>query len=143
MVFSSLEMQRRFIKTKLYYKLLYSVWNETFHKPLKVAAAKKSFPGAYIIDTSCFECFLFHVITERHYFLNKSIVTQRFGTTAMLLRSLLQLFWKKSAFYIRNLHNNITMLLILSKVFFSLSDWECFFYFFLKSQKLPKGMFFY
>ena len=31
---------------------------------------------------------------------------------AMLLRSLQQVFWKKSVSYIRNLHNNITMLLI-------------------------------
>ena len=51
---------------------------ETSHKPLKVEAAKKSFPGVYIIDTTCFdECFLFHVMTGRYYFQNKSIVTQR------------------------------------------------------------------
>ena len=42
------------------------------HKPLKVAAAKKSFPGVHIIETSCFdECFLCHVMTGGHYFLNK------------------------------------------------------------------------
>ena len=59
------------------------------HEPLKVAAAKNSFPGVHIIDTTCSdECFLFHVMTGRHYFLHKSIVTQRFGTTAMLLSSL-------------------------------------------------------
>ena len=45
-------------------------------------------------------------------FLYKFIVTQRFSTIAMLLRSFTQVFWKKSAFYIRYLHNNITMLLI-------------------------------
>ena len=40
------------------------------HKPLKVAAAKKSFPSVFIIDATCFdECFLFHVITGRHHFL--------------------------------------------------------------------------
>ena len=56
---------------------------ETSHKTLKVAAAKKSFPSVYVIDTTCFdEGFLFHVITGRHYFLNKFIVTQRFGETA-------------------------------------------------------------
>ena len=79
----------------------------------KTAAPKKSFPNAYIIDTTFFdECFLFHVIIGRHYFLYIFIVTQRFDTTAMLLRSLKQLFWKKSAIYIRYLNNNITMLLI-------------------------------
>ena len=42
---------------------------ETSHKPLKVEAAKNSFPGVYIIDTTCFdECFLFHVMTGRYYF---------------------------------------------------------------------------
>ena len=48
---------------------------------------------------NCFDkCFLFHVITERHYFLYIFIVTKRFGTTAMLLFSLKQVFWKKSTF---------------------------------------------
>ena len=41
------------------------------------------------MDTTCFdECFLFRVITGRHSFLYKLIVTQKFGVTAMLLRSL-------------------------------------------------------
>ena len=40
----------------------------------------------------------------------------RYGETAMLLFSLKQVFWKKSAFYIRVLHYNITMLLIDNKV---------------------------
>ena len=70
LVFSSLEMQRRLIQTnKVSYKRFYSVRKETSHKPLKVAAPKKSFSSVYIIDTTCFkECFLFHVITGRHYF---------------------------------------------------------------------------
>ena len=83
------------------------------YKPLKVVTAKKSFPSVYIIDTTCFdECFLFHLITGRHYFLHKIFVTNRFGETAMLLCSLKQVLRKKSAFYIRYLHSNITMLLI-------------------------------
>ena len=62
-------------------------------KPLKVAAVKKSFPSVYITNTTCFdECFLFHVITERHNFLYKFAVTQKFGATATLLRSLKQVF---------------------------------------------------
>ena len=40
---SSLEMRRRLIQTKGCYKFFYSIWKETSHKPLKVAAAKKSF----------------------------------------------------------------------------------------------------
>ena len=93
--------------------MLYSVWKETSYKPLKVAAANKSFPSVYIIDTVCFdECFSFHVITGRHYFLCKFIVTQRFSETLMLLCSLKKVFWKKSAFYMRYFHNSITMLLI-------------------------------
>ena len=44
--------------------------------------------------------------------LYKFRVTQRFGTMAMLLRSVKKVFWKKSSFYIRYLHNNITMLVI-------------------------------
>ena len=39
-------------------------------------------------------------------------VTKKFSTTAMLLHSLKQVFWKKSAFFICYLQNNITMLLI-------------------------------
>ena len=77
-----------------------------FHKPLKVAAAKKYFSSVYIFDTTCFDkCFLFHVIIGR-YFLYKFVVTQ--STIIMWLISL-KVFWKKSAFYIRYLHNNITM----------------------------------
>ena len=69
LVFFSLEMQRRLMQTKVYYKLCYSVWKETSHKPLKSSRRKKSFPSVYIIDTSCFdEYFLFHVITGKHYF---------------------------------------------------------------------------
>ena len=94
-------------------KLCYSVWKETSHKPLKVAAAKKSFPSVYIIATTCFdECFLSHVITERHYFLYKFIVSQRFGETVMFVVFFETSVLKKSAFYICYLHNNTTMLLI-------------------------------
>ena len=46
----------------------------------------------------------------KHYFLHKFIVTLRLGAIAMLLRSLKQVFSKKSAFYVRYLDNNITMM---------------------------------
>ena len=48
----------------------------------------------------------------KEYFLHKFIVTLRLGATAMLLRSLKQVSSKKSAFCVRYLHNNITMMLI-------------------------------
>ena len=105
LVFFSLEMQRRLVQTKVHYKLWQFAWKETSHKLLKVAAAKKSFPSVYIIDITCFdECFLFHVVTGRRYFYTN--YTQRFGETATLLRSLKQVFWKKSAFYMCFLHYN-------------------------------------
>ena len=67
-VIFSLEMRRRLLKTKMYYNLCYSVWKETLHKPLKVATAKKYFLSVHIIDTTCFDdCFLFHIITGRHF----------------------------------------------------------------------------
>ena len=69
-------MQRRLVQVKVYYKFCYSVWKETFHEPLNVAAAKKSFPSVYIIDRTCFdECFLFRKITGIHFFLYKFIVS--------------------------------------------------------------------
>ena len=69
LLFPSQKMQKRLIKTKVYCKLFCSVWKGMSHKPLKVAAAKKSFPSVFIIDTTCYdECFLFHVITGRHHF---------------------------------------------------------------------------
>ena len=44
--------------------LFYPALKETTHKPLEVAAAKIFFSSMRVID----ECFLFHVITGRHYF---------------------------------------------------------------------------
>ena len=59
LVSSSAEMQR-LVQTKVYYKLCYSVWKETSHKLLKVAAAKMFFLSVFIIDTTWFdECFFF------------------------------------------------------------------------------------
>ena len=68
-------MQGRFLHIKVYYKRLYSVWKETSHKSLKVAAAKKSVPSVYVIDATCFyESILFHVIIARHT--NYTIIIQ-------------------------------------------------------------------
>ena len=49
---------------------------------------------------------------SKSLFLNKFIVTQRFGALAMLLSFLRQVIWKKTVFYIRYLRNIITMLLV-------------------------------
>ena len=71
-------MQRRLIQTKVYYKLFYSVWEETSHKPLEVAAPKKLFWSVFVIDTTWFDrCFLFHVTIGRHC-LHKFFVTQSY-----------------------------------------------------------------
>ena len=112
LVFSSLEMQRRVIQIKTHDKLFYSVWKESSHKPLKVAAAKNYFPGVYIIDITCFnKCFLFHVITWRQYFLCKLIVPQWFWCNRHVAAFFKTSVLKKSIFYIRYFHNNIAMLL--------------------------------
>ena len=111
LVFSSRKRQIRLIQIKVYYKRFYSVWKETSHKPLKVTTAKITFPNMYIIDRTCFDLrFLFHVITGRHYFSRKFSSTQRFGAIAMLLRSLTQVFWSRSAFYVRYLQSNTSVL---------------------------------
>ena len=109
LVFSSWGRQKRLIQTKVYYKFFYSVWKETSHKPLKTTVAKKSFPSMYIIDKISFDlCFLFHVIPGQH-FLRKFSTTKRFGAIVMLLRSLTQVFWNRSAFYVRYLQSNTSM----------------------------------
>ena len=64
------------------------------------------FPSVYVFGKACLDqCFLFHVITWRH-FLYKFMVTQRFFVTVKFLRSLKQVFWKKSVFYVHYLQNN-------------------------------------
>ena len=75
MVVSSLEIQRRFMQTKVHSKFLH--WS--LCKPSKVAAAKNFSPSVHVTDTTCFyEYFSFPMITERHYFLQKFVVTLRF-----------------------------------------------------------------
>ena len=77
-VFLPLEMQKRLKQTKVCHAFSYFIWKETTHKPLKVTAAKSLFSSVYIICTTCFdECFSFYVITKRHYFSWKFIVTLR------------------------------------------------------------------
>ena len=112
-------MQRRLMQTKVCYKLFYSLSKEASHKPLKVAAAKKSFPSVFIIDTTCYNIdttrWMFFIPCDywKQYFSHKFNITQRLGATTMLLRSLKQVFWKKSAFYVRYLGSNITITMML------------------------------
>ena len=48
-------------------------------KPSKVAAANFFLSSVYCIDATCFdEYFLFHLITGRHYFFKKFVVTAKF-----------------------------------------------------------------
>ena len=65
-VFSSQEMQSRFIQTKAYDKPFYSVWKKTSCKPLKVAAAKKSLPSVSLIQLALMIT-LIYVMTGRHF----------------------------------------------------------------------------
>ena len=77
-IFLPLEMQKRLKQTKVCHAFSYFVWKETTHKPLKVAAANILFSSVYVIGTTCFdECFSFSVITKRHYFSWKFVVTLR------------------------------------------------------------------
>ena len=80
-------MHRRLIQTKVYHKLLYSVSQEASHKPLKVAAAKKSFPGVFIIYTTLLR-WMFFILCDKwkQYFSFKFIVTQRIGTAMTMLQ---------------------------------------------------------
>ena len=103
-VFLPLEMQKRFKQTKICHAFSYFVWKEKTHKPLKVQpAANILFSSVYVIGTACFdECFSFSVITKRHYFSWKFIITLRLS--AILLLSLKPVFWKKSVFYALSPH---------------------------------------
>ena len=63
-------------KTQTDQSMPFAFLQETTHKPLKVASAKSLFSSVYVIGTTCFgECFLFYVISKRHYFSWKFIVT--------------------------------------------------------------------
>ena len=73
LVVLALEMQKRIKQIKVFF---YFVWKETNYKPLKLTAAKAFFFSLYAIGTTSFDkCFLFHVITGRHYILKKFIAT--------------------------------------------------------------------
>ena len=78
-----------FLSLSFSLSLSLSVWKETTHKPSNVAASTNLSSSVYVINMICFEeCFLFYVITGRHYFFKTFIVTLRVFPTAMLLCSL-------------------------------------------------------
>ena len=113
LVCPSREIERRLIQTKVHYKLCYSVSKEASQKPLKAAAAKKSFPNVFIIDTTCFhECFLFYVITGNSTFCTN--LTQPRGLVQPPCCCVLwnKCFESSHFMYLCYLHNNITMVLI-------------------------------
>ena len=146
------------MQTKVYHKLFYSIW-------------KKHFPSVYIIDTTCFdECFLFHVITGRHYFLKKFMVTQ-----GLIQPSCCCVLWTSVLKEVRILYplspqkhynaantnvpkHSFYFLIVLNKIYLSITFFFLsvfsfilwMFYIFLykgnfqnsKAQKIPRGMFF-
>ena len=113
MNFSSWEMHRKLAQIKVYHRLFCSVSKEASLKvAFKSSSCKKIFPK-YVYHWYNLPQWMFFILWDnwKQYLLHKFIITQRHGATAMLLHSLKQVFWKKFAFYIIYLHNNITMLL--------------------------------
>ena len=99
--FLPLEMQKRLEQAKAYCSFSYFVWKETTHKSLKVGPAKTFFSSVCIIGTTCFdERFLFYMITGRHYFSWKFILTLKLLKRHVVAFFSLLLFWKKSVFYV-------------------------------------------
>ena len=96
-VFLPLEMQKRLKQTKVCHAFSYFVWKETTHKPLKVAAAKSLY-------------FLFYVITKRHYFSWKFIVTLGLFEASFCYFLWSQCF-ERSPYFMRYLHTNNMMLI--------------------------------
>ena len=77
-VFLPLKKQKRLKQTKVFHAFSYFIWKETAHKPLKVAPTNSLFSSVYVIGATCFgKCFSFSVITKRHCFSWKFIVTLR------------------------------------------------------------------
>ena len=100
--FSSTEMQRTPMQTKVYYKLflLCPGWNNS--QSVKSSSGEKYF-YSLCIDTPCFDaCFLFHVITRGHYLSWKFLVTLTFSQPAYCCFHWNKHFWKKSVFYVNS-----------------------------------------
>ena len=65
-----MEVQRRFIQTKIYYKFFLLYLEKNKSQIFKsIATAKNLFSSVYVVGTNCFaELFLFHVATGRQCF---------------------------------------------------------------------------
>ena len=136
MVFSSLELEKRLAQTKVYYEraFLFCLKRDT-HRPSKVVPLS---PVCFI-GTTCFdECFLFHVITRRHYLLYEFIVTLSFFnhyvvtffvTSALKQYQLLHCYYQSSKI---NLFLNW-----FDNVFYTLSIRECTIFFMRFFKKTP------
>ena len=68
--------------------------------PLKESAVKYLLSSVYVIGIACFhKCFLFHVITGRHYYSYDPIITLWFSSTTILLSLLKQVFWNMEIYF--------------------------------------------
>ena len=101
MVFSSLVIQKRLTQTKVYYR----------SQTIKSSSCKKNLSQMCMLSVQLASTNAFYSMWSLKD-LYKFIVTQSFFATTTFLLSLKQVFWKKSVFYLRYLHNNIAMLLI-------------------------------
>ena len=78
--------------------------------PLKESAVKYLFSSVYVVGIACFhKCFLFHVITGRHYYSCDPIVTLWFPSTAIWLSFLKQVFWNMEIYI--SMFERITVLI--------------------------------
>ena len=97
--FLPLEIQGRFKQAKVYHTFYYFVWKENPHKPLKVVAAKISFPHCicYWYNFLRWMFFILRVIKDITFRENLSLLWDFWS--AMLLLSLKSVFYRKFMFY--------------------------------------------
>ena len=91
--------------TKVPLTRFYSVRIKTTHKPSKEVAAKNFFSSVYVIGATCFDEFFFIPCDywKAFIFLKACRFSKSFFeifSTAILLFSMKEVFWKKSVFYI-------------------------------------------
>ena len=70
MAFSCLEIAEKTHTDQSILLDFYTIGKEKTHNPSKEEAAKKVFSSLHVTGTTCVdECFLFYMMTGRHYFL--------------------------------------------------------------------------
>ena len=68
LIFSSLEILRRLIQTKLYHEFFLLCLKRNVSLTFRSSSCQKLISSVYVIGTACFdEFFLFHVIIGRHH----------------------------------------------------------------------------